>query len=182
MRHEPCSHKQPDTMKSQAALLTRAEMANMAWWTQRYASSFWHMHLSLHCQLSKCHNSGIFLMLLESSNCWISHLSFIFEKTIKQISSGSEARNQIFLKVCDFKDHLSVLGTRHMIFQLKVAMLGRRHSQETPSPDTQNTCSAYHDWSQLKKTGLVWGMYMCNISTPNVFSTQENLGGGETHW
>ena len=56
-----------------------------------------------------------------------------------------------------------------------------------PNSDTQNTCSAYRDWSQWKKTGMVsnttassWEIYLCNIiCTPNLFTTQKNLGEGE---
>lgn len=135
------------TMKSWAALLTRAGMAKMAWWTQRYTSSFWHTHLSLHCQLSKCHNSGIFLMLLESSDSWISHLSFISEKTIKQILSGSEARNQILFKSVTLKTISVSWDPGTQFFNSKRQCWEEDTAKRAPNSDTQNTCSANHDWS-----------------------------------
>lgn len=59
-------------------------------------------------------------------------------------------------------------------------------AKRAPNSDTQNTCSTYQGWSWWRKTGTRsnttasgWGIYLCNIYTPNMFSAQENLGGGE---
>lgn len=80
----------------------RAGMANTAWWMQRYTSFFWCTHLSLYCQLSKWHNSGIFLMLLASSKCWKPQV-FLFlrikdNKTNLQWLRSKESKKNIKLK------------------------------------------------------------------------------------
>lgn len=169
----------------------RAGMANTAWWKQRYMSFFWCTHLSLYSQLSKWHNSGIFLMLLASSKCWKPQV-FLFlrikdNKTNLQWLRSKESKKNIKLK-----SEKSVTlktssvswepGTR--FFNSKWQCWEGDTAKRLPNSDTQNMCSAYQDWSQWKKTGTVsnttapsWGIYLCNIWIPNLFSTQEKLGG-----